>query len=158
MSKSNPFLLLSLGISIAMIALGYIFAHASAFGLCHDDLARNIFDIYCDNFYWYIGNALIYGMSALAIVFFALLLVPKAFSWWWKFAIWFVPLDGFILIGVRPSDAIFSLEPSPDEMYLLFSGLYVVISLIIIIAAWLWRKPSMELNKNTPGRESRILA
>ena len=124
-------------LSSVMVAVGYVLTRSYQYGLCYSNLDTNSYDVVCHQGFFYLGSALTYGMAALAIVFVLLLVFSEAFSWWWKFAIWFIPLDGYFLYNIRPSNETFKLGPSPDQMYLIFSGLYVLISLIIIIvAAW----------------------
>lgn len=115
-------------------------------------VAYFILEIYnCGNssfcFYLYtdLGRPLFYGMAALSLVFFILLFVPKAFSAWKKFAIWFVPLAALLFIiwptssgsglGVAPS----FIGPSAMEVYQWVSALYVVVSIAIIATSTLKR-------------------
>ena len=95
------------------------------------------------------GETIIYGALSLALVFVFLALFPLSFSWWWKFAIWYVPLSLLLFVYVSHQDVrrmstytqLFSLQP--HEIYLWISSLYVLISLLLIsLAAWHQRKQS----------------
>jgi hypothetical protein len=80
------------------------------------------------------SSALFYGMSALAVIFFFLLLFPQAVENWKKFAKWFVPITALIFIfydGPGPGDL---LSPYPEQVFRWLSILYVVASLLIV--AW----------------------
>lgn len=85
-----------------------------------------------------LGKGVFYGSGALALVFLALLFVPRAFSAWKKFAIWFVPLAA-LLFAVYPNPGSGDLfAPYPEQIYQWVSGFYVLVSAAII--AWAFRK------------------
>jgi len=84
--------------------------------------------------------ALYYGMPALALVFLILLFIPQAFSAWKKFAIWFVPLAA-LLFAFYPDPGSGDLfSPYPEQIFRWVSGLYVVVSILIIATSALRQK------------------
>ena len=78
------------------------------------------------------GDALFYSMQGLAVVFAALIFVPRALNSWKKFAIWYLPIM-FIYFAFYKNEGFFSI-PERD-VYIFFSVLYVLISLILISIA-----------------------
>ncbi|OGG40529.1 hypothetical protein A2118_01910 [Candidatus Kaiserbacteria bacterium GWA2_50_9] len=72
-------------------------------------------------------------MGALAIVFLVLLFIPRAFSVWKKFAIWFVPLAALLFIFYPDPGSGDLFSPYPEQVFQWVSGLYVFISLVLII-------------------------
>ncbi len=81
-----------------------------------------------------LGKGLVYGSSALALIFFILLFTPQAFRAWKKFAIWFIPLAALLFIFYpNPGSGDF-FSPYPEQVVRWVSCLYVAISILII--AW----------------------
>lgn len=77
--------------------------------------------------------ALYYGMPALAVVFFFLIFIPRAFQSWKKFAIWFIPLAALLFLAYQdPRGWDYLFFPYREEFYRWVSALYVLISLVII--------------------------
>jgi hypothetical protein len=108
--------------------MSYILTNSVSFGLCNHNQYS------CRDFFNSIGDPLFYGMSALAVVFFFLLLFPLAVENWKKFAKWFVPIAALVFIfydGPGPGDL---LSPYPEQVFRWISILYVVASLLIV--AW----------------------
>jgi len=81
-----------------------------------------------------LGKSLIYGMGALTIIFLILLFLPRAFSAWKKFAIWFIPIAVVIFIAYREPGSGDFFSPYPEQVFQWISALYVLVSLVII--AW----------------------
>lgn len=132
-------------ISLLMVSMltaiaGYIFANSYTFGVCHADYATNTFDVSCHIFFNKLGDPIQYGFTALSIIFALLVFFPVAFSSWLKFAIWYVPLAAILFaiaptpgggIGAAPS----VIGPSPEQIYLWGSAIYVLVSMVIIARA-----------------------
>ena len=114
-----------LALSVLGAVIGYVLTEPFRFGICTGD------SVFCYNLVTK-GFALQYGMMALAVIFFALLVVPQAFNAWKKFAIWFVPLTAFIFAtyGDPGSGDLFS--PYPEDVFRWGSIIYVAVSAIII--------------------------
>ncbi len=87
----------------------------------------------CINNLTWVGNALFYGMSALAFVFFILIFTQQAFLAWKKFAIWFIPLATLLFIFYQGPGAGDYFSPYPEQVFRCVSILYVVISVVIIV-------------------------
>ncbi|MDP1707354.1 MAG: hypothetical protein Q8L30_02265 [bacterium] len=83
-----------------------------------------------------------YGMGALAIVFFVLLFAQYAFSAWKKFAVWFIPLAALLFIFYPDPSSGDLFSPYPEQVFQWVSGLYVFISLLIIIWKYLSTRPN----------------
>jgi|CXWL01.1.fsa_nt_gi hypothetical protein len=81
------------------------------------------------------SKALFYGMGALAVVFLALLFTQKAFSVWWKFGVWFIPLAALLFIFYPEGGAMDLAWPFPETVFQWVSGLYVAVSAGIIASA-----------------------
>ena len=72
-------------------------------------------------------------MSALALVFLVLLLVPQAVSLWWKFAIWYVPLMAIGIARTVPEPGqTFYIGQTLEQAARWGSIIYIVISALII--------------------------
>lgn len=80
------------------------------------------------------GQALFYGMGALSIVFFILLIFPYSINAWKKFAFFFIPLALFFFIGFLQDTGggFFSISPAPEQVFKFLSILFLAISLSII--------------------------
>jgi len=87
---------------------------------------------FCNFLYFRVGDALFYGMGALALIFFILLLVPRAFNAWKMFAIWFVPLAALLFIFIPEPQGFDLLTPEPQKVFQWVSGFYIVVSVFII--------------------------
>lgn len=133
--KKSTFLFLLL--SFVGIGMGYWLSNSYEFGLCQANYAANTFDVSCHQLFDKIGNALFYGMQGLAVIFALLLLVPTAWQAWKKFAIWYIPFM-FIYFAMYKNEGFFSI-PEKD-MYAFFTGVYVLISVVIIAISALKRQ------------------
>jgi hypothetical protein len=123
-----------LAFSLIGFGIGYILTNSTMFNLClHDQYA-------CRALLNRIGDPLFYGIGALAIVFFILLFASYAFSAWKKFAIWFVPLATLLFIFYPEPGSGDLFSPYPEQVFKWISGLYVLISVVIIAIVSL-RKP-----------------
>src|SRR3990167_9372709 len=74
------------------------------------------YSIFCYNLIT-TSKALFYGMSALAVVFLALLFKPGAFHAWKKFAKWFVPVAALIFIFYPNPGAGDLFSPYPSQYF-----------------------------------------
>ncbi len=118
-----------LALSVLGLVIGYVMTNVYLFGICSPN------DVSCHSLFERPGDSLFYGMGALALVFFVLLFVPKAFSAWWKFAIWFVPLAFLVFITAPEPHGWVSPIPAPQVVFQWVSGLYLGISAVIIATA-----------------------
>lgn len=130
LKKYLPFALTG---SLIAAGVGYLFTHTIQYGICiYEGLKR---DPACLNFYDRIGVPAFYGFGALAIVFALLLVVPKAIPAWKKFAKWYVPVAALILIFYPTNQSMDFLTPSLGIAAQWIAGIYLVVSLAIIIRA-----------------------
>jgi hypothetical protein len=79
-----------------------------------------------------LGKAAIYGCGALALTSLILFIIPRAFDAWKKFAIWFLPLAALLFIFYPYPSGSDLFSPYPEQIYRWVSGLYVLISFVII--------------------------
>ena len=119
-------------ITVICFGIGYVLTNSYDFGLCYANVDTNTFDSSCINFYERIGDPLFYGMGALALVFLILTFVPKAFSWWWKFAVWFIPLAIIVFVITPDPQGWVSPIPYPETVFQWVSGFYIIVSIFII--------------------------
>ena len=106
---------------------GYILTNSLNFNLCSQN------DYPCRDLMNNIGDPLVYGMPALALVFFTLLFTPRAFDAWKKFAVWFIPLAALLFIFYPDPSSGDYFSPYPEQVFKWVSVLYIIISLILII-------------------------
>lgn len=125
--------LVLLVVSVIGTGAGYLFTHNYDTGLCYRDLETNTFDVSCSDFFRQLGQPLYFGMAALAVVFTALFFVPQAWSAWKKFAVWFVPLATLLFIFYRDPGSGNLVSPYAETVYIWVSGLYIVVSLAIVV-------------------------
>ncbi len=117
-------------LSIIGFGVGYILTNSTQFNIC---IANEVVtDATCINFYERVGDPFFYGMGALAIVFLILLFIPQAFPAWKKFAIWFIPLAALLFIFYPEPGSGDFFSPYPEQIFQWVSGLYVLVSLIVI--------------------------
>lgn len=89
---------------------------------------------FCYTLFSKVGLPMFYGMGAVALVALILLFVPQAVSRWWKFAIWYVPFAAYAIAVAGPVPGqMFDLSPSVQETALWLSGIYILVSLILIV-------------------------
>ena len=124
MKKLNPALLAA---SVLGALAGFVLTNSVNFGFCqHDQYScRDVFNSF--------GDPLMYGMGALALVFLLLLLAPRAWEAWRKFAVWFVPLATVLFIFYPEPGSGDLFSPYPETVFKWASGLYIVVSLFIIL-------------------------
>ena len=122
--NTSLFLMLSLAGSVAGYLILQSDLHASATG---DMLVR-------------LGKGLVYGSSALALIFLILVFTPQAFPAWKKFAIWFVPLAALLFAFYPGPGGNDLFSPYPEQVFRWVSGLYVIISILIIVRSSLRNK------------------
>ena len=121
-----------LAFSVVGFIAGYVFSDSYGLGLCYSDLQTNTFDTSCHQLFERIGDPMLYGFGALAFVFMGLLFVPEAFSRWWKFAVWFVPLAVLLFIFTPEPQGWVSPIPSPESVFQWVSSFYVIASYSLI--------------------------
>lgn len=131
MLKNKLLICLLLG-SLLLAGVGYYLTSSYEFGLCYADAQSNVFDVSCHRFYERLGDPLLYGGGALAIVFALLYAFPQTFSAWKKFAIWFVPLAALLFIFYPDPGSGDFLSPMPEQLFQWVSVLFIVISALII--------------------------
>jgi hypothetical protein len=113
--------------ALALSVVGYIFSNSTTFSICSKDQYT------CRNLLNEIGDPLFYGASALAVVFLLLIFLPKAFPAWRKFAIWFVPLAALLFVFYPEPGAFDLFSPNPETVFRWVSGLYVIVSVVLIV-------------------------
>lgn len=112
--------------SLIFLMIGMIFKKSIETGIC---LAT---EPSCINIFTHIGNALYYGMSALAIVFLILIFTPGAVIAWKKFARWYIPIAILIFIFYPNPGSGDLFSPYPEQIFQWLSGAYVAISVLVI--------------------------
>ena len=117
-------------LSLIGFGIGYVLTNSIRFNLCI--VNETITEASCINFYERVGDPLFYGMGALTIVFLILLFLPQAFPAWKKFAIWFIPLATLLFIFYPDPGSGDYFSPYPEQVFRWVSGLYVLVSLIIV--------------------------
>ena len=80
-----------------------------------------------------LGDALSYGMPALALIFLILFFIPSSFPAWKKFAKWFIPLTALLFIFYNGPSSGDLFSPYPEQVFQWVSALYVIISVLIIM-------------------------
>ena len=122
---------------LKLLLLGSLFCSVAGYAILHSDLNASA----TGDFLIRLGDGLFYGSGALALVFLLLLLVPRAYPAWKKFAVWFVPLAA-ILFAIYPNPGSGDLfAPYPEQVYRWVSGFYVLASGLIIVRTSV-RKPA----------------
>lgn len=91
-------------------------------------------------FLTYKGEAMFYGFGALTIIFALLLLVPKAYSAWKEFAVWFLPPALAIFITYRDVGGFGNFLPHADSVFRFLAGAYIVCSFLVILWSLLSKK------------------
>lgn len=114
-------------ISLAIIGIGYAMSNSVYFGLC----IQNQYS--CREVFNRIGDPMFYGGLGLFVVFLALYFVPKAWSAWKKFALWFIPLALLLFIFYPEPGSGDFFSPYPQTVFKWVSAIYVAISLYIIL-------------------------
>lgn len=118
--------------------MGYVLTNSVKFGIC---VSNNIVtDALCINLYERIGDPLFYGVGALALVFLILLFSQRAFFAWKKFAIWFIPFAALLFIFYPEPGSGDLFSPYPEQIFQWVSGLYVLVSIVIISVVSLRRR------------------
>lgn len=89
---------------------------------------------FCYTLFSKLGLPMFYGMGAIALISLALLFIPQAVSRWWKFAVWYVPFAAYAIAVAGPIPGqTFDFSPSVQETTIWLSGIYVVVSLTLIL-------------------------
>jgi hypothetical protein len=125
-------------ISFFGAGLGYVFNKSLEFGICI--CTAYACNPACLNFYDRIGVPMLYGFAALALIFLVLWLVPKTIPAWEKFARWYIPLAALLFIFYPTHQSLDFISPSLGIVCQWVSGMYVAISLVIILVASLKKK------------------
>ncbi|TSD05092.1 MAG: hypothetical protein Greene07147_804 [Parcubacteria group bacterium Greene0714_7] len=120
--------------SLATVA-GYIFSHPLVFGLCIRTYQFSNYIGCADDSIEIVGVPLfIFALFTLPITF-ILILFPKAFSSWFKFALWWVPFS-ILVITITPTTSnswmpLYSFVREDTAWFM--GGVFAVISLGIIV-------------------------
>ncbi len=123
-------------LSLICFGVGWYLKNSIEFNLCL------ISQPTCINKLTWIGNAIYYGIGALAFIFLILAFAPQAFSAWKKFAVWFIPLATLLFIFYPDPGSGDYFSPYPEQIFQWVSILYVIISLVIII----WNSKEARVN------------
>lgn len=130
-------------ISIATLILGYVFTQPLQFGLCSNSYLFGGNLRCADDLLPSIGDSLIL-FSVITIVVSAALhfFRDEIFHAWLKFSYWWIPLSALIIFTTPTTDHSWALGgPTRETMSFVMSGLFLVISLILITTkSWLLRK------------------
>jgi hypothetical protein len=127
---SKNWILIFFLLTLTGFGVGYVLDNSIEYGLCVAN--AEVFDAGCVNFYERVGNAVYYGMGALALGFLMLLVVPQAFPAWKKFAIWFVPIATFIFVFYQEPRSDDWVSPSPEMLFRWIAALYVLATLVVV--------------------------
>ena len=130
--KIIPFFVVSL---IGFI-IGFILTNSVKFNLCLHTQYN------CREFFNNIGDPLFFGSIALSIIFLVLLFVPRAWSTWKKFALWFIPLAALLFSWYPDPGSGDYFSPYPEQVFQWVSAVYIGVSLGIISISLVndWRK------------------
>lgn len=118
-------------LSLVGLGVGYILTNSIQFNLC--TVNEIVTEASCINFYERVGDPFFYGMSALSIVFFALLFKSQAFHTWKNFAKWFIPIAALVFVFYEGPSSGDYFSPYPEQVFRWISVLYVLISAAIIL-------------------------
>lgn len=114
-------------LSLVGLLMSFVLRNATDFNICLQSEPSCIVSL------TKVSIGLFYGMGALAVVFFALLFAPKAVSAWWKFAIFYIPYYIYAVLTAGPSAGqMIYIGMSVQETAIWLSGIYVVVSLVLI--------------------------
>ncbi len=116
-------------ISLILLGIGFILTNSTRFGFCTHDQYN------CRDLFNNIGDPLFFGMSALALVFLALLILPNAWPAWKKFAKWYIPIAALVFIFYQGPGAMDLFSPYPEQVYKWIGIIYVAVSAVIILFA-----------------------
>lgn len=120
--------------SFILLVAGLAFLNNYELGICYSNQETNTFDPSCHLDFLRLGDMLVFPMGVIAIVSLILLFVPQAVSRWSKFAIWYVPFAAYAIAVAGPVPGqMFDLSPSVQETALWLSGIYILVSLILIV-------------------------
>jgi len=139
----RQWMIVGLVLSVVGAGVGYVFDNNYEYGLCYRNDITHTRDTSCNNFYNSIGESLTPGMTALAAVLLILILLPRAFPAWKKFAVWAIPITAFIfLIQPESNSGGFmggvGFGPTNLQVYKWGSIIFFVLSALIIARAW-WK-------------------
>lgn len=124
--------------SSLLAVFGYIFSNTYQLGICFYDKTQNIFDTSCHRFFESIGEPLMYGMGALALVFGLLWVMPNAYPAWKKYAVWALPILAVLFLLApeqRSGLGVVAFGPTGEQVYQWASALYVLGSVFVIARA-----------------------
>lgn len=135
--KTRQTLLGFLFLSIIGTGAGYVLGNAYKLGICGaSTFCGDIINA---------GDALLYGMSSLVVVFLVLLIIPRTFPAWGRFAIWFVPFMLIYFVGYEDkSHGFFSFSIPETVVYQFLCIVFLIWSAVVVG----WDLLSKKLNKN----------
>lgn len=113
--------------------LGYIFTYPDRFGICDIDTCSNVM-------IFGVGEPLLIGVLFLLPIFLLLRILPEAyFKTWLKFGVWYIPLAALWII-ITPARGGHFLAPDKEALTWILGGIYVVVSLTVILFVMIFRK------------------
>lgn len=115
-------------VSALAACIGYALSNSTALSIC------TAADYSCRNFLNRIGDPLFYGMGALSIVLLLLLLIPRSYRMWQRFAVWYLPFAISLFLFYRDPGSGDLFSPYAEQVYQWVAGIFVVLSLLVIAA------------------------
>lgn len=128
----NRTILLLLLLTSALASTALLFKDSYASGLCSANASLQEYDLSCHAFYESVGDPLFYGMGALSIIFLLLLLVPRAYRVWQRFAVWYLPFAISLFLFYRDPGSGDLFSPYPEQVYRWVAGIFVCLSVLVI--------------------------
>lgn len=112
--------------SLLLCAVGIALSNSTLLSICTAS------DYACRDILNKIGDPLFYGMGAFSIIFFALLMIPRAYRTWQRFAVWYLPFAISLFFFYRDPGSGDLFSPYPEQVYQWVAGIFVVLSLVVI--------------------------
>ena len=110
-------------VSLVGFVIGFVFTNSVRFDLCLSTQYN------CREFFNNVGDPLLFGSLALSIIFLVLLFVPRAWSAWKKFALWFIPLTALLFAWYPDPGSGDYFSPYPEQVFQWVSAIYIGASL-----------------------------
>ncbi|MFQ5541139.1 MAG: hypothetical protein ACE5F4_02745 [Candidatus Paceibacteria bacterium] len=93
------------------------------------------YSISCYHLFTVTAPKVFYPSLALAFVFFILLFIPSAVRVWRTFAVWYIPIVGFVIAFSSPSNAGWKIGPDYHQYIQFFSAVYIIGSLVAVFGS-----------------------